>query len=77
MDKFRDGQRVTVTSKEHKLVGRSGTVSRLRRGDDGAWVNMDDDLPADVKSFPSADPRARNVVLYPDECEPRNPVSDV
>lgn len=53
------------------LFGRTGTVVRLRHGDDAAWVNMDDDLPSGVAPFPPDDPRGRgrHVMLYPEECE--------
>lgn len=70
MERFQLGQRVEVTDEKHKLFRRIGTVTRLRRGDDGAWVDMEHDLPPEVRAFPSADSRARNVILYPDECEP-------
>lgn len=68
---FRDGQRVTVIAAAHQLHGRTGTVVRMRRGDDGAWVRMDERLPPNLVLF--ADERARNALLYPDECAEARP----
>ena len=51
------------------LQGKLGTVVRVRRGDDGAWVHMDDPLPQDLRSFPADDSRADHIVLFPEECQ--------
>lgn len=67
MKRFKDNQRVRVLV--GALTGREGTVVRLRRGDDGAWVNMDAELPPRLRAFPAKDQRARHAMLYPDECE--------
>ncbi len=71
MERFRDGQRVIVTRPDHPMVEKIGRVVRLRMSDCGAWVNMDDDLPVELRSFPSDDPhgRANHTILYPSECE--------
>jgi hypothetical protein len=64
------GQRVRITSEsKDEMVGKLGTVVRLRRTDNGAWVNMDRDLPIALRSFPEHDPRRRHMLVYPDECE--------
>ena len=63
-------QRVQVLPDGTALDGRIGTVVRLRISDDGAWVQMDNDLPADLCSFPDpADNRHRNIMLYPEQCQ--------
>lgn len=53
------------------LRGKIGTVVRLRMCDDGAWINMDQDIPDELRSFPADDAsrRGNHVLLYPDECE--------
>jgi len=68
VSRLKDGQRVRVVATDHPLVGWSGTVVRLRFGDDGAWVKMDDELPEGCALFPPNDSRARHALLYPDEC---------
>lgn len=70
MNRFENGQRVTVTAQHHPCKGKAGTVARLRRADAAAWVNMDDPLPGDLASFPRGDERRNHMMLYPDECEP-------
>lgn len=69
MKTFMNGVRVRVTCSKHPLTGKTGAVVRLRRGDDGAWVRMDEDLPPEARAFPAGDDRARHAMLYPDECE--------
>lgn len=74
---FRLHQRVRIWRGDHAdLIGRAGTVVRLRRGDDGAWVRLDEHLDA-PKPFPDDDPdgRGNDLILYPDECEPLRPES--
>jgi hypothetical protein len=51
------------------LGDRLGTVVRLRRCDDGAWVRMDADLPLSLRSFTADDNRTRDIILYPEDCE--------
>ncbi len=74
MRAFTDGQRVIVDQPELEshacLRGKTGTVRRCRRGDNGAWVRMDEPLPAGVSEFPADDPRGQDVLLYPGECMP-------
>jgi hypothetical protein len=69
IDRFRDHQRIVVTHPDNPLVGHVGTVMRLRRADGGAWVRMDDPVPADRRVFPGDDDRANNVLLFPEDCE--------
>lgn len=69
MRNFLDNQRVSVTDPEHPMHGMSGTVVRLRRLDVGAWVNMDRDLPIDLRTFGATDPRRNHALLYPQECK--------
>ena len=67
---FHTGQRVKITQKDHPLYGKTGTVSRCRITDDGAWITMDDDLPKECQSFPKEDARHRNILFFPEDCEP-------
>ena len=52
------------------LAGKTGTVVRLRVADEAAWVRMDCDLPAALRSFPADDEhgRGRHIMLWPQEC---------
>lgn len=76
MKTFKNGQRVILDQPEmHKaLRGKIGTVVRLRRCDNGAWVRMDEDVPDELRSFPANDEagRGNHVMLYPEECSPAN-----
>lgn len=76
MKRFRLGQRVRVTAQECALCGKVGTVERLRRSDNGAWVTMDEALDDDMRVFPATDPRADHILLYPTECEEFIPMSN-
>ena len=69
MKRFKNQQRVMVNEKFDPLKGKLGTVVRLRRADNGAWIKMDDALPLGLASFPSDDSRCNDIVLYPDECD--------
>lgn len=64
---FRNNMRVRVIS--GPLKGKLGDVVRLCMSSYAAWVRMDDDLPEDLKSFDSDDPRARHIRLEPNDCE--------
>lgn len=68
MRSLKNNQRVRCI--KDPLAGKTGTVVRPRIGDNGAWVQMDEDLPEDLRSFSPPDSRCRNIVLYPEECEP-------
>jgi hypothetical protein len=73
MKQFTDGQRIRVVETETEeasvLEGETGVVVRLRMGDSGAWVKMDNDLPDNLRSFSKDDVRANHILLYPEECE--------
>jgi hypothetical protein len=70
MKNFALRQRVQVIPGGDAMDGRIGTVARLRMADDGAWVQMDNDLPADLCAFPDpADELHRHIVLYPEQCQ--------
>ena len=69
--RFQQSQRVTIACADYgELAGESGTVVRLRLADDGAWVKMDVDLPAEYRAFPADDAhgRGRHLLLYPEQC---------
>lgn len=71
LEHFKNLQRVKVANPDHPCVGKVGTVVRKRIADNGAWVNMHDDLPDDLRSFPADDRagRGNHIILYPEECE--------
>lgn len=66
---FRCAKRIRVIDPEHIMKGETGSIERLRIGDDGAWVCMDKEPPAELQSFPQGDSRHNNILLYPDQCE--------
>ena len=71
MTSFHNGQHVEVvepTPVHHALKGKAGTIVRLlHRSADEAWVEMDDDLPFEIRLFD--DERSRHVLLFLDEVE--------
>lgn len=68
MKQFVKGQRIRCLE-GGSMFGRTGTVWRVRMADDGAWVQMDEDLPIGLAQFPADDSRARHILLYPGLCE--------
>lgn len=64
---FQNDQRVFV---KHDADGNQikavGTVVRLRRADDGAWINLDQRHPR--CPFPADDPRSNHVIAFPEDC---------
>jgi hypothetical protein len=74
MKRFHNRQRVQIVTPLHPertdLKGMTGTVVRLRRCDDLAWIAMDAPLLDIFRCFPSGDPRADHIVCDPRECEP-------
>jgi hypothetical protein len=62
------GQRVFVLADEgDSWIGIWGTVRRLRRLDDGAWVELD--RRHEFCPFPASDPtRSKHVLTYPNRC---------
>lgn len=69
MRNFSNGQRIKVNLPHDRMHGKVGTVVRLRMGDNGAWVKMDDELPEELRSFPVGDSRDHHLLLYPEDCE--------
>lgn len=74
MIRFMTRQRIMVVENGNPFLGKTGTIVRLRMADNGAWADMDDDLPGDLRSFPADDPhgRSNHTILYPDQCEAIN-----
>lgn len=68
IDRTEDDRAVIAAQKT--MSGRTGTVQRVLMRDISAWVRMDDALPAGLATFPDADPRSRDLLLWPNECEP-------
>ena len=82
MQNFKLGQQVRVLAEvqcvapppssaaQDALAGKTGTVVRLRRADDAAWVRMDCDLPRGLRTFPVGDEGGRDnhIILWPREC---------
>ena len=64
------GQRVTICCEGFELDGRTGTVTRVRISDAGAWVDIDGGLPDALRQFPKGDEggRENHIILYPEEC---------
>lgn len=70
MRRFKLHQRVVVrhTADGH-AVDTPGTVERLRRADDGAWIALDRRLAEGIHPFPADDSRATHVLAYPEDCD--------
>lgn len=72
LERFTLYRRVCVHVIEGKnLGGVNGTVVRMRRCDDGAWIALDTRLgaPLDrVHPFPADDSRATHVLAFPEDC---------
>ena len=73
---FKHVRRVRVCAPDSPVCGFTGTVHRRRIGDDGAWVRMDQDLPDSCRTFPADDPRCRDIMLYPEDCELETPEAE-
>jgi hypothetical protein len=75
MDHFEIGQRVRITESESEINGKTGIVVRERYGDShGFWLKMDEDLPENLRTYDPPDERCNQIVMYPWECEPAEPV---
>ena len=72
MDAMDRSSDIAVIEAQALMAGRTGTVRRLLMRDISAWVQMDDELPPALASFPADDPRGRNLILWPSECDPEN-----
>ena len=59
-----------ASNAQRLLAGKTGTVVRLRRADEAAWVKMDCDVPPELREFPADDKcgRANHIILWPQEC---------
>lgn len=70
MKSFTVGAKVKVTASDHPLAEKTGTVRRLRYGDNAAWVNMDDEIPEVIRMFPRNAPfnLGNLALLYPGDC---------
>lgn len=62
---FSSGQRVRVAV--GPLIGRIGTVARLRRADQAAWVDFED-LPSEHISFADDPNRRGHALVWPEDC---------
>lgn len=72
MERLARGLRVCISDSSLPLMlGRTGVVVRPRRGDNGAWINFDEDLPEEHRQFPASDPHGRgnHAMFYPKQCE--------
>ena len=68
MKRFKANQRVLVKVDDNeRTINKLGTVARLRRGDEGAWINLDE--RSEHCPFPEGDSRANNILAYPEDCE--------
>ncbi len=74
MRRFHLNQRVIVRrdARDHELGGAPGTVTRLRRADDAAWVRLDvrhENVAA--HPFPADDyaGRGTHVLAWPEDCD--------
>jgi len=71
MRKFKRGDRVVVRqTAEGNVINAPGRVERMRMGDDGAWIALDQRQgdPA-VHPFPADDRRGTHVLAFPDDCD--------
>jgi hypothetical protein len=69
MKRFWLGQRVVVARSRDVVVNSVGTVYRLRRADDGAWIALDARCADErVHPFQADDPRGTHVLAYPEDC---------
>lgn len=68
LKRFMPGQRVFVARDfEGHEIGALGTVRRLRKADDGAWIALD--VRHERCPFPAAESRGTHIMAYPADCE--------
>ena len=79
MRSFSINRRVVVQrTAEGLVVNAPGRVVRLRRGDDGAWVELDQRLADEsLHPFPASDTRGKHVLAFPEDCDPAAPAPRV
>lgn len=72
MTRFHGGQRIVVTRADHPMVGEFGRVVQVARRYASSWVDMERDLPGDLRTLPVDDPGGRKnyMYFYASECEP-------
>ena len=74
MRHFEQYQRVKVTAIGHPLLGQTATVWRVHIRDSDAWIDMDCELPDELRTFFGEDDERRNLIeLSPKDCEPIDP----
>jgi hypothetical protein len=68
--RFERGARVFVRrDRDGNEINCAGTVARLRRADDGAWIALD--TRHECRPFPADDAtRATHIIAYPADTEP-------
>ena len=68
MKQFIGGERVKIIDSKHPLFNKTGIIARLRISDNGAWVNMDKNIPESLASFGKNDSRRNHILLEPWQC---------
>ena len=68
MNAFSPVERIIVTAEGHALHGKRGKVIWRLYRDGSAWVQMDELLPNNLRSFTSGDSREKWVKLFPQDC---------
>lgn len=56
--------RIVITRRQHSLFGRCGRVVQLRRGDGGAFVEMEERIPEAARIFAAKTPRANWIIVH-------------
>lgn len=62
---FKEGQRVKVNIPQ--IDGIKGTVIKARKHNKVVWVEMDDNIPDDLRTFHPLDSRANQIVAPIDD----------
>jgi hypothetical protein len=64
---------VRQTAEGH-VINAVGHVERLRMGDGGAWIALDQRQgDSAVHPFPADDRRGTHVLAFPEDCDPEAP----
>ena len=71
MERFANGQKIVIKKGADELIGKTGTVARLRFADEFAWVKLDERPPEMFCAFPADDESGRgaHILLNPADCE--------
>lgn len=78
MKSFRNAQRVLVLRDAHgEPVNIAGSIARLQRADNGAWIRLDERHPS--CPFPEDDPhdRGTHLLAYPEDCKAESNVTSL